>query len=160
MSTYKVYFKNGTTEECNNIFEISGSEYRLTTDNSDYDVLIDEVEKIDLIRESDDKIGCIIDNMALGLEPHKTNHILKSISWLGKMQCDNGLEALERLKKGKASNSDITLIKRKLKAYEILKFHIVEIDNEPDNGDDYYFIAFEKTKEVRELLEGIKNNGL
>ena len=75
---FKVYFKNGTIEECDKVVEISLSEYRLTTDSSDYDVLIDEVEKIDLIKEPDDKLGCTIDNMAVGLEPHKTKHILKS----------------------------------------------------------------------------------
>ena len=75
---YKVYFKNGTIEEYNEVDEISSFEYRLSKDNSDYDVLIDEVEKIDLIRESDDKLGCTIDNMAIGSEPHKADHILKS----------------------------------------------------------------------------------
>lgn len=47
-------------------------------------------------------------------------------------------------------------IEKELEANEILKSHIVEIDNNQDNGDDYYFIAFEKTKEVRELLEKLK----
>lgn len=75
---YKVYFKNGTVEEYTEVMEISGSEYRLSTDSCDYDVLIDEVEKIDLVREPDDKLGCTIDNMAAGLEPHKAKHILKS----------------------------------------------------------------------------------
>ena len=50
----------------------------------------------------------------------------------------------------------LEIIKRELKSNEILKSHIVEIDNNQDNGDDYYFIAFEKTKEVRDLLEKLK----
>jgi len=50
----------------------------------------------------------------------------------------------------------LEIIKRELKTNEILKSHIVEIDNNQDNGDDYYFIVFEKTKEVRELLEKLK----
>lgn len=37
-----------------------------------------------------------------------------------------------------------------------LKSHIVDIDNEKDNGDDYYFIVFEKTEETRKLLEELK----
>ena len=37
-----------------------------------------------------------------------------------------------------------------------LKSHIVDIDNEKDNGDDYYFIIFEKTEETRKLLEELK----
>lgn len=40
--------------------------------------------------------------------------------------------------------------------FEKLKSHIVEIDNDKNNGDDYYFIVLEKTKEVRELLEELK----
>lgn len=36
-----------------------------------------------------------------------------------------GLEALEKLRKRKASNSDVTLIKRELKALEILSEHII-----------------------------------
>ena len=47
-------------------------------------------------------------------------------------------------------------ILNKLGELEDLLEHIVEIDNNQDNGDDYYFIAFEKTKEVRELLEMLK----
>lgn len=75
---YKVYFENGTIKEFDQVDEISSFEYRLSTGNSDYDVLIDEVKKIDLIREPDDKLGCTIDNMAIGSEPHKIKHILKS----------------------------------------------------------------------------------
>ena len=48
-------------------------------------------------------------------------------------------------------------IDKQLKQYNKLKSHIVDIDNNPDNGDDYYFIVLEKTKVVRELLEDIKN---
>lgn len=75
---YKVYFENGTIEEFDQVDEISHTEYRLSIGSNDYNVLIDEVKKIDLIREPDDKLGCTIDNMAIGSEPHKVDHILKS----------------------------------------------------------------------------------
>ena len=57
----------------------------------------------------------------------------------------------------KMQSKEAPRIDKQLKQYNKLKSHIVEIDNNPDDIDDYYFIVLEKTKAVRELLEDIKN---
>ena len=44
--------------------------------------------------------------------------------------------------------------------YNSLVERIVEIDNDPDNGDDYYFIVLDKTKASRELLDILKDEVL
>ena len=50
----------------------------------------------------------------------------------------------------------LKFITDKVEYFDKLKSHIIEVDNKIDNGDDYYFIVLEKTKETRELLEELK----
>lgn len=66
---------------------------------------------------------------------------------------NNEIQIAKPMYLGVSPEDCYNIIEKDLTILEKLKSHIVEIDNDKDNGDDYYFIVLLKTKEVRELLE-------
>lgn len=73
---YRVYLKNKTTIDCANIAE-KDDKYILSLPGEARNLSFDEVDMIGCIGPWE--IGCTIDSMALGLEPHKQKAMLRYI---------------------------------------------------------------------------------
>ena len=73
---YRVYLKNKTTIDCVNLVEKEGK-YILSLPEETCSLSFDDVDMISCIGPWE--IGCTIDSMALGLEPHKQKAMLKYI---------------------------------------------------------------------------------
>ena len=76
ITKYRIYLKNKTIINCVNIVE-KDDKYILSLPGETRNLSFDEVEMIGCIGLWE--IGCTIDSMALGLEPHKQKAMLKYI---------------------------------------------------------------------------------
>ena len=76
ITKYRVYLKDGTTIDCVNIIE-KDDKYILSLPSETCNLSFDEVDMIAGLNR--DRVGCTIDSMALGLEPHKLEAMLRYI---------------------------------------------------------------------------------
>lgn len=73
---YRVYLKNKTTIDCVNLVE-KDDRYILSLPGETRNLSFDKVDMIGCIGHWE--LGCTIDSMALGLEPHKQKAMLRYI---------------------------------------------------------------------------------